>query len=270
MNAATIGIDPRIRARRVAVLRAEGRHRLRVIAIVATVAALAAAAWTVSRSSILDLDSVRVQGVDGPAAELIRDIAGVAEGVALIDVDTDGVELRLERLPWVKQADVQRKWPGTLVVTVVERTAVAVVPSGTGLALLDEDGVVMARESLPTASTVAGLPVIAVPLSVAIGDVHLDAGPGLAVVQALTVDLAPWVEAIMVGDGRVGLDLVGGARVSMGPAVRLDDKVTALRAILAGVDLTCIVSIDVTAADQTTVRRDAVCDVAARASVSDA
>ena len=154
--------------------------------------------------------------------------------------------------------------------TVIERTAVAVVPSGTGLALLDVDGIVIARESLPPASTVEGLPVIAVPLSVAVGAVHLDAGPGLAVVAALTADLGPWVEAVLVGDGHVGLDLVGGATVSMGPAVRLDDKVTAVRAVLAGVDLSCIESIDVTAADQTTVRRDPVCDALAQATVSDA
>jgi cell division protein FtsQ len=270
MNAATIGIDPRIRARRVAVLRAEGRRRLRLVLVVTTLAVAIAAAWTLSRSVILDVDRVHIDGVDGPAAALVREVAGVPEGVALLDVDTGAIEARLERLPWVKEADVRRKWPGTLVMTVVERTAIAVVPSGTGLALLDEDGVVMARESLPTAPTVEGLPVVAVPLSVAVGAVHLDAGPGLAVVAALTADLEPWVEAVLVGDGHVGLDLVGGATVSMGPAVRLDDKVSAVRAVLAGVDLSCIRSIDVTAADQTMVRRDLVCDAAARATTSDA
>jgi hypothetical protein len=111
---------------------------------------------------------------------------------------------------------------------------------------------------------------IAVPLSVAIGDTELKAGPGLAVVAALTADLRPWVSAVVVDDGDVGVELVGGVTVVMGPPVRLDDKVSAIRAVLAGVDLTCITTVDVIAPDQTTVRRDPLCDAAAQATVSDA
>ena len=269
MTLATIGIDPRMRARRIAVLRAEGRRRLKILIAVVVLAALVAGAWAVTRSVVLDVDRVRIDGVDEARAGVIRDSAGIAEGVPLVDIDVGAIEARLERLPWVKEADVDRQWPGTLVIDVTERTAVAMVPSGTGHALIDEDGYVIARESVPAPVSTDALPLIDAPLSVAVGDVHLDAGPGLAVISALTADLAPWVEAILVDDDQVGLDLVGRATVAFGPAVRLDDKVTAVRAVLGGVDLSCIVAIDVTAADQTTIRRDAVCDAANRASVDD-
>lgn len=270
MSAATVRIDPRMRARRVAVLRAEGRRRLRILMAVLAVVAAGAGAWLLTRSAALDVDRVSVVGVPDTDLELIREAAGVTTGEALIDVDTGAIEARLERLAWVEEANVSREWPGTLAISVTPRTAVAAVPSGTGLALLDPDGVVIARESHPDASVVRDLPVIAVPLSVAVGDVHLEAGPGLAVVAALTPDLGPWVDTVTVHGDSVGLDLVGGASVSMGPAVRLDDKMAAIRAVLAGVDLACIREIDVTAADQTTIRRDPPCVATERATVSDA
>jgi cell division protein FtsQ len=270
MSAVTVGIDPRIRARRVAVMRADGRRRLRLLlAVVASLAAIGAG-WSLTRSPVLDVDEVRITGAEGPNAALIRDLAGVSEGVALVDVDTGAIENRLEGLPWVREVDVEKQWPNTITVQVTERTAVAVVPSGTGWARLDAEGVVMGRESSPDPAATEGLPVISVPLSVAVGDVHLEAAPGLAVISALTADLEPWVRAVTVDGDRVGLDLMGRARVSLGPAVRLDDKVTAIRAVLAGVDLSCITDIDVAAADQTTVRRDPLCEATARATVSDA
>lgn len=270
MSAVTVGIDPRFRARRVAVMRAEGRRRLRILlAMLATIATIGAG-WSLTRSPVLDVDRVQITGVEGSDAELIRDLAGVEEGAALLDVDAGSIEARLEGLPWVKEIDVRKEWPNSIIVDVTERRAVAAVPSGTGWARIDAEGVVIGRESSPDSARIAGLPVISVPLSVAVGDVHLEAAPGLAVVSALTADLGPWVTAVTVNGDRVGLDLVGGAGVTMGPAVRLDDKVTAVRAVLAGVDLACISSIDVTAADQTTVRRDPVCEAATRATVSDA
>ena len=269
MTAATIGIDPRLRARRVAVVRAEGRRRLRILLALVGVATTVGVAWTLTQSAFLDVDQVRVAGAEGPDAELIRQTAGIVHGEALIDVDIAAIEARLAALPWVKDAEVRRDWPGTLVVSVTERNPVAVLPSGTEVALLDEEGVVIGRESSPT-DAVAALPMIAVPLSVAIGEAELSAGPGLAVVAALTADLRPWVAAVVVDDGDVGVELVGGATVTMGPPVRLDDKVSAVRAVLAGVDLACITTIDVIAPDQTTVRRDPRCDAAAQATVSDA
>jgi cell division protein FtsQ len=234
------------------------------------VTATVGAGWALSQSTFLDVDQIRVTGAEGPDAELIRQAAGNIHGEALIDVDTTAVKARLAALPWVKDVEVRRDWPGTLAVSVTERTPVAVLPSGTEVALLDEEGVVIGRESSPTDAEVAALPMISVPLSVAIGEAELDAGPGLAVVAALTADLRPWVAAVVVEDGDVGVELVGGATVTMGPPVRLDDKVSAVRAVLAGVDLACIATIDVIAPDQTTVRRDRLCDAAAQTTVSDA
>lgn len=251
-------------------MRAEGRRRLRVVLGVVGLAAAVGAGWGLTRSAVLDVDQIRVVGVDGPNAEVVQRTAGISPGSPLIDVDAGAVETRLEALPWVRKAEVRRQWPGTLVVSVTERTPVAVLPSGTGLALLDEEAIVIGREASPTEPAISDLPVIDVPLSVAVGESELTAGPGLAVVAALTADLRPWVAAVVVDTGDVGLELVGGARVIMGPPVRLDDKVSAVRAVLAGVDLACITAIDVIAADQTTVRRDPLCDAAAQATVSDA
>ena len=89
-------------------------------------------------------------------------------------------------------------------------------------------------------------------------------------VAALPDDLRVWVEAVTVVPGYgmgvsgsgVGLALVGGASVVLGDAALLDHKIAALRSVLVGVVLDCVVSIDATMADLTVVDRHPSCSSA--------
>ena len=319
------GMEPRIRARRVEVLRAQGRRRLYLLLSAVLLAAALGCIWGVSRTGLLDVDSIVVSGVSGvDRAEVLRE-AGLSLGTAMIDLRPGDTALAIASLPWVVSADVRRQWPSTIHVQVKPRMPVAVVPAGTDtVVLVDAYGYAISRRSgrglpiwdgdsagsgtvpsepavgVPVSSSsdtgesgeqvglsaadtafpsdsfrsgdpflvgdslraisAAELPLILVPFDGELGDVHSDAGPGLSVVAALTEDLRSWVELIRVGPKReVSLALAGGATAVLGEPALLDDKIAALRALLAGVELECIVSIDVTMADLATVVRHPSC-----------
>ena len=145
------GIDPRIRARRIAVRRSTGRRRLRIVAVAASVVAVGLVALVVTRTPLLDVDRVEVVGAGArPSAEDVVAAAGLDPGgQPLLDVDLDAVERRVDALPWVAAADGRpgtgraRSWS-----RIEERQPVAVAPAdGGGWVVLAGDGRVL--ESWP-------------------------------------------------------------------------------------------------------------------------
>jgi cell division protein FtsQ len=255
------GVDPRIRARRVAVRRAEGRRRLQFLVSAVAVVVACVGAWGLTRTPLLDLDRVRVEGVTSGSTDDIDAAIGAVGGVPLMDVDINGIETRLETLPWVETAAVRRDWPGTLRIDIVERVPAALIPAGAdSFAVLDIASVVIGTSPIASAPD---LPVVQVDLEVAPGETQMSATPGLAVVTSLPADLRPWVERIRIHAGErttLSTELTGSAIATLGDTSLLGDKLEALRAVLAGVDLACIDEIDVAVADFPTVTSHPECD----------
>ena len=151
----TTTIDPRIRERRIEVKREAGRKRLRVLlaAIVAFVAV--GTAYLIVVSPLLDVDHVRVTGVQHLDAADVAGVAGVRLGAPLLRVDTGAVAARVERMPWVASAKVSRALPGTLRITVTERVPVAWVRRDDAhVVLLASDGTAIADAAAPPAGLV--------------------------------------------------------------------------------------------------------------------
>ena len=122
-----MAIDPRIRARRVEIRRAEGRRRLRFLLLALGLVALAVGAWGLTRSPLLDLDHVRVDGVTDADAAAVLDAAALETGTAMFDLDLGSAETAVGELAWVKSASVEREWPGTIRITVTKRVGVVVL-----------------------------------------------------------------------------------------------------------------------------------------------
>ena len=238
------GPDPRIVARRVAVRRGEGRRRLRRLLWGVGALAVVAAAGGATRTALLDVDRVEVEGASRvPVADVVEAVtaAGADLGAPLTDVDEGAVERALERLPGIAAADVERSWPGTLAVEVVERTPVAAFVAGDAAAVVAPDGVVIDVVDAPP----SGLPVLAgTEVDLEVGAV-VDAPDLLAVAAALPPEVAIAVATVAVLDGDVELVLADGGLARLGPAVDIGAKLVAVATVLEQVDRTCLAVIDV-------------------------
>ncbi len=159
-------IDPRIRERRIAVTREQGRRRLRILLVAVAIASVIGIAWLIVMSPLLAVDDVTIQGTLHETPESVRAAAGVSDGSALLFVDTGAAERRIEKLPWIADATVKRELPNGLSITVVERTPAGWVrrPPAAGAprgaegaaALVDATGRVLGDELTPP----VGLPEI--------------------------------------------------------------------------------------------------------------
>jgi cell division protein FtsQ len=180
-------------------------------------------------AGLFDVEAVRVAGVTTVPEADVLGAAAVAVGAPLAAVDTEGVAARVARLPAVESVQVDREWPHTVVVTVLERTPVAGVATPRGPALVDRLGVVYSGRS-----TSAGLPrLMGASRS---GDPATVAA--VAVLTALPADVRAQVETVRAtvsaqgAPWHVSLGLSEGREVRWGTPERMAEKVTALGALL--------------------------------------
>lgn len=241
MSGASVVVDPRMRSRRVEVRRDAGRRRLRRVTVVALVATAAALAWGIVRSPLLDVDAVVVAGGDHTGAGSVRAAARLGPGEPMVSFDAGAVTRRVEALPWVSEARVERRWPGTVRIEVVERSPLAVTPAGGGRwAVLDGTGRVLAVDAAAPAGLVAVTgPEARVEPGATVGD---DARGAVRLVAALTEHL-PGVFSGVATD--LSATLGTGGTVRFGSLDDIEAKVVALQAVLAEVDTACLATLDV-------------------------
>jgi len=252
-------IDPRIRARRIEVKRSEGRRRLRRLGVAAGAGAVVAGLVGVAMTPVLDVDRVAVAGAAHSGADAVAAATGIDLGAPMVTADLGAAAARVARLPWVQTVDVRRRWPGTVVVEVVERTPVAAVPaagqspSGSssgayGWTLLDAEGRQLAVEIAPAPEVVR---VETEPRPPELGAVVADrARPVLAFAATVPPALAGRLVALRPGPnggvrGTVALRDGSSARVDFGRPEQVQAKWVALLTVLDGVEPAGLTRIDV-------------------------
>ena len=223
-------VDPRIRERRIAVQRGLGRRRLRILLVIAAAVVAVGVAFLVIDSPLLDVDRVQVEGAAHLSAAQVRAATGVKDGAPLLFVDTATVRHRLEQLPWVEHARVQRVYPATVRVTVTEYQPAVFVRTGTSVVLIASNGHAIVhvaarargRQGDPRCARAAPV------------DGELLSPPEAAgVVAQLPRPLADQVVAVDIADAGIALDLVRGGSIRLGRATDLDAKAAAALAVLA-------------------------------------
>jgi len=174
---------------------------------------------------IMSARNIVVVGVGAVTQEEVVAAAAVQPGMPLLQVDTDAVAERVAAIRQVASARVQRQYPSTLRVTVIERVPVVVKDYPDGPHLFDKDGVDFA-----TAPPPAGVP-------------YLDAdnpGPSdaptkaaLQVMTALRPEVAGQVGRIAAPSvAAITLTLTDGRVVVWGTTDRTDEKALKLGALL--------------------------------------
>ncbi|OLR94195.1 cell division protein FtsQ/DivIB [Actinokineospora bangkokensis] len=117
------------------------------------VTALVVVVWF---TPVIGVRDVQVSGTSGLSADAVREAAAVAAGTPLVRLDTDEVAERVRRLPRVDTVQVTRSFPGTVRISVTERTPVLAVAEQDGVHLLDASGF----DYSTVATAPAGLPAL--------------------------------------------------------------------------------------------------------------
>ena len=239
-----LGIDPRLLERWVETRRREVRHRLRIVLGLAAVGVLGAGSWGATRSPVLDVDRVVVEGGDRSGARLVAETSAVRRGQPLLDVDGGAAARRVGALPWVLRAEVRREWPSTVRIRVTERVPVAVTrANGGSWALLDRSARVLAVVPSPP----SGLPAVDGRSEVGAPGTRLGAkaAEALGVVTALPPALTPRVAGVAVGDEGISLRLAPQGEVRLGRAEAMEAKLRAALTVLGVVDGRTVATLDV-------------------------
>jgi cell division protein FtsQ len=225
-------MDPRLRARRVAVKRAQGRKRLLWVAAIGGVVLVVVAVLAVFASSLFSVEVIDVQGAVYSQArygEQFQRVIDEMQGDPVLLVDTRRAERELESIPWVERAFVRTDFPNRVVIDIRERRPLATYQgSDERYRVIDADGRVL--------DVLVGRPVDYMLLS----GVGPDLEPGsmsgtqfaeaAQMVGALPSELRAITESASVDatTGDLGLQLAGGVSVRIGTFDRLDAKLARL------------------------------------------
>jgi len=251
-------IDPRIRQRREQVERIRTQKRLLWLAGMVAVAALVVLGVFLLHTPWFGAKVVTVKGSHPNTSDLaIETAAGLLHRPPLVSVDPGATAARVETLPFIASAQVTRRWPDGVTITVTERRPVVTMAGPTASwSTLDGFG-----RTLAVAPARPGLTVLIVhastgpvPPAPVGGTVSAAAAAGLLVARTLPPAFAGQVISVTVAaDSTVSLALTSGLVVLLGTGSDLPAKYEDVAAIIANAPLRGAHTIDVTVPQSPTV-----------------
>lgn len=198
---------------------------------IAVVAVVFGAAVVAVNSPLLAVDSIEILGAEHTDVQAALDEAGLGAGALLLWIDTGGIERSIRQDPWVADVRVERIWPHSVVVEVVEHQPVVWIEGVLGWMLVARDGTVLERADAPG----SGLLVASVALpDRAAGERPID--PAWQEIVDMALVLADDIGSTLVLEMR-GPEMwtsAFGHEVRLGHPIDLADKGRTLRAMLAG------------------------------------
>ena len=234
-------MDPRVRARRIAVRRAKGRKRLIWVAIAAAILLVLVGAVAVLASSLFDVRTIDVQGAVYTDPQQLSAIVDKVRGEAILLVDTRQIERELEGIAWVESARVSTHFPHTVFIDVRERKPIATFAGSDGkFRVIDRDGRVL--------DVVDGVPIDYMLVTGADADVDRGqfAGRPFASAAQLTIALPGEIRVLTrsIGvnatTGDLTMQLGDTLQVQLGPTADLSSKlVRLLSQVRDGLDGIC-------------------------------
>jgi cell division septal protein FtsQ len=139
-----------------------------VLLNVLVVAVIAGGSWLgwqayllLTRAEVFQISGVDAKGVRHLSEADLESIAGMFKGQNIFRVDLDAAARRTHANPWVKEVRIYRHLPNRISMTVVERVPGAILDTGAGRYLIDDEMVVIGRIAMSEASPWP-LPVVAV------------------------------------------------------------------------------------------------------------
>jgi cell division protein FtsQ len=201
------------------------RHAGRIASAAILVALVGAGAWAWKSGAIhaaaratvttalnlsaelgLKVDDVVVEGRYETQAQTLLAALDVKRGTPLLGVDLSAARARLEALPWVRTASIERRWPHLLNVHIDERAPLALWQVGGKIKLIDLEGKAIEGADV---RRFANLPMV-------VGEGANKVAPGFLDVLTRIPTLAHRVDAaVWVSNRRWNLHLVEGIDVRL-------------------------------------------------------
>lgn len=167
---------------------------------------LAEATLEASADAGLALREVLVQGRGRTTQEELMAALGLELGTPILALDPNELRARLEALPWIAHAKVERRLPDTLFIAVEEREPLALWQHEGRIALIDTEGAVI---DTPAIGAFAHLPIV-------VGEGANDHAAELIAMLERTPDLATRVTAaVWVGARRWNVRLDNGVDIRL-------------------------------------------------------
>ena len=232
---------------------ASGARRLWWVWTLLAFVVVLAGAYAATRTELLDVDEVLVD-IAGEHLDpaLVVAVSGISAGSPLSSVSSDAVARRVASLAWVAEVVVERDWPGTVRVWIVEREPIVNAVDLEGRrGLLDRAGTILEVPAME-----AGLPTVRVDRLGVPGTRMTGIYPLLDAASAVPPDLGAWIVALVPTGNGIRAELVGGVDAELGLGDDYRDELRSLATVLARVELSCIVSIDVSVHANPVVLRD--------------
>jgi cell division protein FtsQ len=202
------------------------RRRLALAGVVGAAFALTAGGWWFARSNLaaeaqaaagarvaasarelgFAVANVSVEGRERESRQAILDALAVRRGTSILAIDLMAAKARLEALPWVREAEIERLLPDTIFVRLAERRPLAFWQRQGKLALIADDGKIIPSERLEDFGA----------LVVLVGDDAPAQGAALLDMLATEPALFPHVAAaVRVGGRRWNIRLDSGIDVAL-------------------------------------------------------
>jgi len=245
-------IDPRIRQRRVAIQRSQGRRRLRWVLAVVVIAVLVAAFIALLHTPPFSVRVVKISGLHPHTSDTaIIAAADLAGHPPMISVSLGGTAEKVEALPYIASAKVSRHWPDGITISVTERAPVVQMAGPlTSWSVLDGEGrtIQVGPDRLPglvvlIVHTVTG----GVPPAPVGKSLPPTADAGLEVARTLPKAFSTQVVSLTLApDNTISMALNSGITVLLGTATDLPAKYEDVATILAHETLHPTSTIDVT------------------------
>lgn len=222
-------MEPRVAERRKSVSEDRARKRLKwILLVIVAVGIVIGTIWLI-RSPVLSIRQVEISGADRSDPMTAVDGLAMSIGTPTIDADAAAITDAIVVDPWVESVVVDIRWPGSILIEVIERTPVAPVLAGDRWVLVGRDGGVIMAIDDPTVHSV----LVAIDLGeVALGDMITD--PSVAGALEFIAHLsADQRRRTVVASERGGLVAdVGGHKVRLGRPVDMAQKASVLDALL--------------------------------------
>ena len=161
-----------------------------------------------TRQMGLSVQDVQLEGRRlAPRAAVSRAV-GLERGDAMLGFDPSEIRRRLVAIPWVRDATVERRLPGTVRIRIQERQPMALWQRHGRLALVDDEGVVITEKPQEIAHF-RNLLIVVGP------DAPRNAPTLIAMIES-EPSLAPRVSAaVRVGERRWNIELASGVKIEL-------------------------------------------------------